>query len=100
MKKFITLPPALRHRNFTLLWAGMLISVAGSQMQLWALYWHIRVLSDQPIAVSGIGLARFVPILILSLFAGLIADRYNRRNVLLITQTVMALTALDRKSVV
>lgn len=94
MKKFITLPPALRHRNFTLLWAGMLISVAGSQMQLWALYWHIRVLSDQPIAVSGIGLARFVPILILSLFAGLIADRYNRRNVLLITQTVMALTAL------
>ena len=94
MKKFLTLPPALRHRNFTLLWAGMLISVAGSQMQLWALYWHIRVLSDQPVAVSGIGLARFIPILAFSLFAGLVADQHNRRKVLLITQTVMLMTAL------
>ena len=47
------LPPALRHRRFTLLWAGLFISIAGSQMQFWTLLWHIRELTDQPIAVSG-----------------------------------------------
>ena len=94
MKPFLHLPPALRHRKFTLLWAGMLISVAGSQMQLWALFWHIRTLSDQPVAVSGVGVARFIPILLLSLFAGLMADRHNRRRLMLTTQSVMMLTAL------
>ena len=90
----LRLPPALKHRKFTLLWAGLFVSVAGSQMQLWALFWHIRTLSDQPVAVSGVGVARFVPILVLSLFAGLVADRYNRRRVMLLTQSIMLLTAL------
>ncbi|MEW6180396.1 MAG: MFS transporter [Chloroflexota bacterium] len=94
MKPILHIPPALRHRNFTLLWAGMLISVSGSQMQLWALFWHIRNLSDQPVAVSGVGVARFLPILLLSLFAGLVADRHNRRRVMLTTQSLMMLTAL------
>ncbi len=94
MKSVFHLPPALHHRKFALLWAGMLISVAGSQMQLWALFWHIRTLSDQPVAVSGVGVARFLPILLLSLFAGLVADRHNRRRVMLVTQSLMTLTAL------
>ncbi|MEW6503941.1 MAG: MFS transporter [Chloroflexota bacterium] len=94
MKSVFHLPPALHHRKFALLWAGMLISVAGSQMQLWALFWHIRILSDQPVAVSGVGVARFLPILLLSLFAGLVADRHNRRRVMLVTQSLMTLTAL------
>ncbi|MEJ1731423.1 MFS transporter, partial [Escherichia coli] len=47
-----------------------------------------------PIAVSGVGLMRFVPILLLSLIGGLAADLHNRRRIILITQTVMALTAL------
>lgn len=95
MKTILHIPPALRHRKFALLWAGMLISVAGSQMQLWALFWHIRSLSDQPVAVSGVGVARFLPILLLSLFAGLTADRRNRRRVMLTTQSIMMLTALS-----
>lgn len=94
MKPVLHFPPALRHRKFVLLWAGMLISVAGSQMQLWALFWHIRTLSDQPVAVSGVGVSRFLPILLLSLFAGLAADRHNRRRVMLITQSLMMFTAL------
>lgn len=94
MKPVLHFPPALRHRKFALLWAGMLISVAGSQMQLWALFWHIRTLSDQPVAVSGVGISRFLPILLLSLFAGLAADRHNRRRVMLITQSLMMFTAL------
>lgn len=88
------LPPALRHRKFVLLWAGLFISVAGSQMQFWSLLWHIRELTDQPIAVSGIGLARFVPILAFALIGGLFADRYDRRKIMLVTQSTMALVAL------
>ncbi|MCL4562911.1 MAG: MFS transporter [Chloroflexi bacterium] len=72
----------------------MVISITGSQMQLWALFWHIRTLTSQPIAVSGIGAARFLPVLVFSLVGGLIADRYDRRAVLFLTQSVMALTAL------
>jgi MFS family permease len=86
-----TLPPALKHRRFVLFWLSMMISTAGSQMQLWALFWHLRTLSDQPIVVSGIGVARFLPILILSLVGGLVADLYNRRKVMFISQIVMTL---------
>lgn len=87
------LPPALKHRKFTLLWAGLIISIAGSQMQLWALFWHIRTLTDSPIAISLIGLVRFLPILIFSLVGGLVADMFDRRKILFITQTVNMLVA-------
>jgi MFS family permease len=72
-----------------------MISMAGSQMQLWAMYWHIRTLSNQPIAVSGIGIARFLPVLVFSLIAGVVADRFDRRKVMLLTQTALALVALS-----
>ncbi|NMB55489.1 MAG: MFS transporter [Leptolinea sp.] len=88
-----SVPPALKHRRFVLFWLSMMISTAGSQMQLWALFWHLRTLSDQPIVVSGIGLARFLPILILSLVGGLVADMYNRRKVMFISQIVMTLVS-------
>lgn len=90
----VKVPPSLRYRKFALLWGGFLISTAGSQMQLWALYWHIRTLSDQPAAVSIVGLVRFIPILIFALFGGLVADRYDRRKVLFLTQSVMTGAAL------
>ncbi len=89
-----SVPPALKHRRFVLFWLGMMISTAGSQMQLWALFWHLRTLSDQPIVVSGVGLARFLPILILSLIGGLVADMFNRRKVMFISQIVMTLVSL------
>jgi MFS family permease len=87
-------PPALRHRSFRLLWIGFIISVAGSQMQLWALFWHVRTLTDKPIALGGIGLARIAPIIVFSLVGGALADSINRRKLLFVTQSVMALTAL------
>jgi len=47
------IPPVLRHRRFLLLWLGLMISLAGSQMQVWALFWHIRTITPQPIALIG-----------------------------------------------
>jgi MFS family permease len=90
----LRLPPSLRHRNFTLLWLGMMISIAGTQMQVWSLFWHIRTITDQPIALGGVGLARILPIIVFSLIGGTMADVFNRRRVLFITQIVMAGAAL------
>jgi MFS family permease len=88
------IPPSLRHRSFRLLWLGLMISVAGTQMQTWALFWHIRTLTDQPIALGGVGVARILPIIGFSLIGGAIADRLDRRRVIFITQSIMALSAL------
>jgi MFS family permease len=63
-------------------------------MQLWALYWHLRTLSDQPMVISGVGLVRFLPILLLSLVAGVAADRFNRRKMAIITQIALGGVAL------
>jgi len=70
-----------------------MISIAGTQMQVWALFWHIRTLTDQPIALGGVGLARILPVIVFSLWGGALADVANRRQVLFITQSAMALTA-------
>ena len=88
------IPPALKHRRFLYLWLGLIISIAGTQMQIWALFWHIRELTDQPIALGGVGAARILPVIVFSLIGGAVADSYNRRSVIFITQTVAALTAL------
>jgi MFS family permease len=89
----IHIPPSLHHRRFRLLWSGQLISIAGSQMQLWALFWQIRTLTDQPIALGAVGLARILPVIIFSLIGGAVADVLNRRRILFITQTGMAVSA-------
>ncbi len=75
-------------------WIGHLISIAGSQMQLWALYWHLRTLSDQPMVISGIGLVRFLPVILLSLVAGVVADRFDRRKIAILTQIALGVVAL------
>ncbi len=88
------IPPSLRHRRFRLLWSGLLVSAAGGRMQFWALLWHIRVLTDQPIALGAIGAARIIPIVIFSLFGGLTADSFDRRRILFFTQSVRMGVAL------
>src|SRR5258706_1664165 len=87
-------PPALKHRNFALIWLGLLISMIGTQMQQWALFWHISQLSKDPIAVSVVGGVRFAAVLCFSLIGGLVADRYNRRSILFFTQSTAMMIAL------
>ena len=90
----LKIPPSLRHRRYRLLWFGLLVSIAGTQMQVWAIFWHIRTLTDQPIALGAVGLARIIPVIIFSLIGGAVADVANRRKVMFITQLAMALGAL------
>ena len=89
------IPPALKHRRFFYLWLGLLISIAGTQMQIWAIFWHIRSLTEQPIALGGVGLARILPVIIFSLIGGAVADSFKRTRILFITQTSAALIALS-----
>jgi len=87
-------PPAFKSRGFLLYWFGHLISMTGSQMQIWSLYWHLRSLSDQPLVVSQVGLVRILPIFLFSLAAGVVADRFNRRKLTIVTEVALGLVAL------
>jgi MFS family permease len=90
----IHFPPALTHPKFRYLWLGSLISIAGSQMQIWAIFWHIRQLTDKPIALGILGLVRILPVILFALVGGALADTVNRRYLIFFTQTGLALIAL------
>jgi MFS family permease len=91
------IPPALKNRRYFYLWVGLLISIAGSQMQISALFWHIRTLTGNPnpLALGGVGLARILPVIFFSLISGPVADAFNRRQILFITQSLLALNAFS-----
>ncbi len=84
---------ALRHRDYRLLWLGLLVSVTGSQMQNVAINWHTYELTNSALALGGLGLARLLPIFFFSLVGGVVADTRNRRKVMMVTQSVMMSTA-------
>ena len=90
----MVVPPALKSKKFLMYWIGHLISFTGSQMQLWSLYWQVRTLTDEPLSISVIGIARFLPLVMLSLLAGVVADHFNRRKVTILTQFAQAVAAL------
>ena len=87
---------ALRYRNFRLLWSGQLVSMAGSMMQNAALLWHVAQLvepANRGVALGMVGLVRILPIIVFSLLSGVVADALDRRRLMLITQSGMALCA-------
>jgi MFS family permease len=81
----------LRHRDFRLLWAAQVLSLTGTWMQSAAAHWHIYLLTGSPIALGALGLSRVLPIIVFSLAGGVVADRFDRRRVMLATQTLTAL---------
>ena len=85
---------ALAHRDYRRLIASQLLSLTGSQMQVVAINWHVYLLTKSPLALGFVGLTRVVPIIVFSLWGGLVADRSDRRRVMIITQTAMTAVAL------
>ncbi|MEO7273617.1 MAG: MFS transporter [Vicinamibacterales bacterium] len=84
---------ALQHRNFRLLWVGLLVSFSGSYMQSAAILWHVSLLvpdDRRAIALGMVGLVRVVPIVVFSLISGVAADALDRRKLMLLTQSTMA----------
>jgi MFS family permease len=84
---------ALRYRDYRLLWLGQLISWTGSQMQTAAILWHVSELTGSPLALGGVGASRLIPILLFSLIGGVIADKVDRRRLMLLTQGSMTVLA-------
>jgi len=73
----------LRHRDFRLLWSGMCVSLLGDGFFLVALAWQVYAISNAPTALSFVGIAMTVPTIVLLLVGGVVADRVNRRWVML-----------------
>jgi MFS family permease len=84
---------SLRRRNYRLYFVGQLISLIGSWMQTTAQQWLVYRLTGSEFSLGAVTFATFIPVLVLSLVMGVIVDRVERRRLLLITQTLFALTA-------
>jgi MFS family permease len=85
---------ALRHRNFRLFVYGQSISLIGTWMQRVALGWLVYRVTDSPLLLGVVGFAGQFPTFLLAPFAGVLADRWNRHRMLLITQTIALVQAL------
>jgi MFS family permease len=85
---------ALRHRNFRLFWFGQLISLTGTWMQSIGQAWLILELTHSAWLLGVLGALQFLPVMLLSLFGGVLADRLPKRKVLLFTQSFAMLQAI------
>ncbi len=85
---------SLYHRDFAIFWAGNFLSNIGTWMQYVALGWVILMISNSPFLLGLNGFLGQVPSLVFALPGGTIADRLDRRKLMLITQTSMMLLAL------
>ena len=88
---------ALQHRNFRLIWTGLFLSFTGSLMQNAALLWHVSLLvppERKGIALGLVGLVKVVPIVVFSMISGVVADAWNRRRLMLVTQTGAAFVSV------
>lgn len=85
---------ALAHRGYLLIWTGSLLSNIGNWMQNVAEGWIVSNQTHSAFLVEMISFAQFIPVIFLVIPAGVIADRYNRKAVLIIAQTVMCMVAV------
>src|SRR5947208_4690861 len=84
---------ALRHRNFRLFWFGQMISLMGTWMQTIGQAWLVLELTHSALLLGIVGALQFLPVMLLSLFGGVLADRLPKRKVLLFTQSFAMLQA-------
>jgi MFS family permease len=84
----------LRHPDFRRLGGATLVSIIGTQMQNVGIDWHIYVLTRSPLALGSVGLVRVLPIILFSMWGGVVADRYDRKRLQFCTQAAMATIAL------
>jgi MFS family permease len=85
---------ALRNNpNFRLYWCGALTSNVGTWMQMVAQGWLVYQLTSSPFMLGAVGFAQSIPILLLSLYGGVLADRFERRRLMVWTQAGMMILA-------
>jgi MFS family permease len=85
---------SLRQRNFRLYFAGQIVSVSGTWMQGIAQAWLVLDLTGSGVALGVTTALQFAPMLLLGGFGGVIADRFDKRHLLLATNTAAAILAV------
>jgi len=96
-RAFITFPPVLRalgHRNYWLFWLGQSTSMIGTWMQTTAQMWLVYRLTHSSFLLGLTGFASQIPMFLLGLLGGATADRYPKKRILLLTQSLAACQAL------
>jgi MFS family permease len=78
---------ALQHRNFRLFWFGQMISLIGTWMQSIGQAWLVLEMTHSALLLGLVGALQFLPVMLLSLFGGVLADKWPKRKVLLFTQS-------------
>lgn len=84
---------ALHYRDFRLFWLGQVISNIGTWMQITAISWLLYEITNSPFQLGLNGVFRAIPTICFSLFGGTIADRYDRKRLLLFTQITLMFLA-------
>ena len=85
---------ALRHRNFRLFVGGQFVSLVGTWMQTVALGWVVLELTDSPFQVGLVSTLGALPVLLFTLYGGVVADRMNKHRMVLFLQVGMLIEAL------
>jgi MFS family permease len=85
---------ALKHRNFQLFFSGQLISLVGTWMQSIAEDWLVYRLTGSSLLLGAVGFASQIPVFLVAPLGGIVADRYNRRSVVIATQCASMALAL------
>src|SRR3954470_518010 len=80
---------ALQSYNYRLYWLGQMISVIGTWMQNTGLAWLVLQRTNSALALGTVSTVQFAPVLVFSLFGGVLADRFPKRQLLMVTQTVL-----------
>ena len=93
-ERVLTLFPSLRSRNFRLFFVGQFVSLVGTWMQVVAQGWLVLELTNSPFLVGVVSALESLPILLFTLWGGVLADRVNRRRALLVLQSLMLCDAL------
>ncbi len=79
---------ALRHRNYRLFFTGQLISLIGTWMQSLAQGWLVlKLTNNDPFALGTVSALQFLPVMLFSVFTGVVADRYPKRTIIILTQS-------------
>src|SRR6266404_4309298 len=94
VKSPVTPWQVLKQRDFGLFWLSLLFSAVGTQISTVAIAWQVYEITNSPFQLGLTGLFRALPVMILSLPGGVLADRVDRRKLLIITQSLAALLSL------
>lgn len=85
---------ALRHRDFRFLITGRFITSFGNEMLFFAIIWELWLRTHEAFVLGMVGLVQVIPVILLALPGGHVADQYNRKRIVLITELTFALCAL------